>query len=230
MFFERKTVTITPLLKDAFLISSQGDAKVLINPPTRTKFFEFNENLGKVLSKRVDIAATHSPEEIANTWTENLVIIPKNGPRRKNILPVERDDLFSIDDNWTLSFPLHQQKNTSPFILIRGFNIRLLYVASHVHIPSPPQVDLLLIPKTTLQTALKHAENIHHLPIHIGCEPQFIITQHLLEKERPEIANIPHLYQLTQGQSITIARHLTTVKKLTIENDITSVLPELKLF
>lgn len=229
MSFEKKTVTITPLIGNAFLLSSKGEAKVVINPPSKSTFSEFNKKLAELVSARSLVVLTHSQEKIAETWHNNLVIMPGKGTRSGNKIPVRKEKLFPIEPNWTLSFPSYQQKDETPFLLIKSSNLTLLYVSSQVEVESPPQVDLLLIPRSVLNKSLGEVDTINHLPVFIGCEPQFIITQKEEGRDPTEKINkIPNLFLLPLNHSITVARHLSRVKKLEIEEDLSEVLPELE--
>lgn len=229
MPFEKKTVTVTPLLGNSFLLSSKGEPKVIINPPSKPTFSDFYKKLTELLSTRALVALTHPQERIAETWSKNLIVYPGKGTRSENKIPVREEKLFSIEPDWILSYPSYPQKEETPFLLINAFNLTLLYVSTQVKVKSPPQVDLLLISRNILTITLGKVDTINQLPVYIGCEPRHIITQ----KEKggdatKKIDKIPNLWQLPVKHSIKVARHLSTVKKLEIKEDLTAVIPELE--
>ncbi len=222
--FKRKKLAVTPLSGSTFLLSSEGEVKLVLNPPRKREFEASHGKLAEAISLSQTPIALPDPseEEIPQSWPQNLVIVPGPSTSLDNAISLRKEELFELEADFTLTFPsVPESEGQTPLIVIKAWNLHLLYTSSLVRIEDPPHVDLLLIPRSVLGEALAKAASIHHLPLYVGCETGLTITGK--EGMVGELAEIPGLNVLPLSYSLEVIRHLSSVKVLGVEEDLSQV-------
>lgn len=224
--FRNRELAITPFYEDCFLISSEGEVQIVVNPLPKPKFTTYNKKLAEVISMSgCPIVLLKETKEVINTWEENLIMIPGDRQESGNIIPVKHDKLFNLKPEYAISFP--SSEKDAPFLIIKALNMHMMYVSSPALVDSPPLVDVLLAPRSLLREAREQVRDIRRIPQYLACEPETVVTRS--REHSKEQIELQGLHELPPGHSLRIMRHLASVTVLGRETNLSEVLPMLKI-